>query len=68
VDAGPLQGFLFPGPNVAQRGLGRASGAGGASIVVGNRVTGAGGTAAERLAVNAIDQVKSREIQVIPAP
>jgi hypothetical protein len=68
VDAGPLQGFLFPGPNVAQRGLGRAGGAGGASIVVGNRVTGAGGTAAERLAVNAIDQVKSREIQVIPAP
>ena len=68
VDAGLLQGFLFPGPSVAQRSGGAVRAAAGGSVVVGNRVIGASRTAAERLAISAIDQVKSREIQLIPAP
>jgi len=37
------------------------------SLIVGRRVTG-GGTPSEVLAVLAIDQLKSRELQLIPAP
>ena len=69
VDAGPLRGFLFPGPGIAGRASGladRAMGAG--SLFVGNRVTGKGRTPAERLAVNAVDQVKSQQIQLITSP
>jgi hypothetical protein len=35
------------------------------SLVVGRRVTG-GGTSSEQLAVRAIDQIKSREFQIVP--
>jgi hypothetical protein len=69
VDAGPLRGFLFPGPNIAGRASGltdRTLGAG--ALFVGNRVTGKGRTPAERLAVNAVDQVKSQQIQLIASP
>jgi hypothetical protein len=69
VDVGPLRGFLFSGPSSGGRTLGVAGrGMTRGSVVVGNRVTGTGGTAAEQLAVLAIDQVKSREIQLIPPP
>jgi hypothetical protein len=37
------------------------------SLVVGRRVTG-GGTASEKLAVAAIDQIKSREVRIIRSP
>ncbi len=69
VDAGLLQGFLFPGPNVAQRATGRGGRAmAGESLFVGNRITATSRTPAERAALNAIDQVKSKEIQLIAAP
>jgi len=41
---------------------------GAGSLFVGNRVTGKGRTPAERLAVNAVDQVKSQQIQLITSP
>jgi hypothetical protein len=69
ADAGLLQGFLFPGANLGQRGLrprGRAAAEG--SLFVGNRITGTARTQAERAVLNAIDQVKSKEIQLIAAP
>jgi hypothetical protein len=67
VEAGSLQGFLFPGTGTARAG---GSGAGSArgSVVSLNRVTGSGRTPAEQLALKALDQVKSRQIQLIPAP
>jgi hypothetical protein len=69
ADVGPLRGFLFSGPGGAGRGRGAlARGMTSGSVVVGNRVTGGGGTPAEQLAVLAIDQVKSREIQLLPSP
>lgn len=69
VDVGPLRGFLFSGPSRGGRTLGPAKrGVTAGPVLVGNRVTGTGGTLAEQLAVFAIDQVKSREIQLIPSP
>jgi hypothetical protein len=63
VELAPLRSYLFgpgstqTGPQVAQAG----------PLYVGARVIG-GGTPAERLAVIAVDQVKSREVQLIPPP
>jgi hypothetical protein len=69
VDVGPLRGLLFPGTNRAGRTAGPAAqGIVGGSLFVGNRVTGIGSTKAEKLAITAIDQVKTREIQLIPPP
>jgi hypothetical protein len=67
TDAGALQGFLFPSAEPALGPRNRAR-AGGSSLFVGNRITGTSRTPAERAALNAIDQVKSREIQLIAAP
>lgn len=59
----PLRGYLFSsrrgGPDSRQVADGRSWG----NLYVGARVTG-GGTPSERLAVMAIDQIKSREIQI----
>jgi hypothetical protein len=60
----PLRSYLFSANRVAPIGRGPAMTTGG--LVIGGRVTG-GGTATERLAVLAIDQVKTREIQLIPS-
>jgi hypothetical protein len=62
----PLRTFLFSTNRgaLSARPVGDRSAGG---LYVGSRVTG-GGTAAERLAVMAIDQVKSREVQFVPAP
>jgi hypothetical protein len=69
VDVGPLRGFLFSGPGQTARTLAPAAqGKTSGPVLVGNRVTGSGGSTAEQLAVLAIDQVKSREIQLIPSP
>lgn len=69
TELGPFRSFLFSSsrgvrteqerPNV-NRGL--------SPVIVGRRITGGGRTAAEILAVLAIDQVKSRELQLIPPP
>jgi len=63
----PLRAFLFSrdrGATVARQGAGpRAL----SPLYVGTRVIG-GSTPAERLAVIALDQIKSREIQIIPPP
>lgn len=67
VDVGPLRGFLFSGPSRVGRTLG-AGGVATGPVLVGNRVTGTGGTLAEQLAILAIDQAKSREIQLISTP
>ena len=73
ADTGSLRGFLFPGgaagrtPGLASRGpriAGRSIGPG--PLFVGNRVTANGGTPAEWYAANAIDQVKIREIKLLP--
>ncbi len=70
VNLGPLESFLFssqrstgaaPAPATAARRPAAAS------LVVGRRVTG-GGTPSEALAVLAIDQLKSRELEIIPSP
>jgi hypothetical protein len=67
VDAGPLQGFLFPGTGIARRTLVPAGRDTKSTVFIGNRVTGSGRTTAEQLAVNAIDQVKSKEVQFVPS-
>ena len=69
TELGPFRSFLFSSsrgvrteqetPKV-NRGL--------SPVIVGRRITGGGRTAAEILAVLAIDQVKSRELQLIPPP
>jgi hypothetical protein len=63
----PFRSYLFS----AERSAGYAPGARVAgragTLVIGRRVTG-GGTPAEALAVIAIDQLKSRELQLIPPP
>jgi hypothetical protein len=61
----PLRSYLFSANRLAPIGRAPASAAGG--LVVGGRVTG-GGTSSEQLAVIAIDQVKSREIQIVGTP
>lgn len=58
-----LRTYLFSdGRAIARRGARIAN-----NLVVGSRVIG-GGTPSELLAVIAIDQVKSREVQLIPPP
>jgi hypothetical protein len=60
----PVRSFLFS----SDRGAGTATGNRGVSpVVVGRRITGGGRTASEVLAVIAIDQLKSRELKLIPA-
>ena len=67
-ELGPMRSFLFS----SERGVlapARTAGMRQASpVVVGRRVTGSGRTPAEVLAVLAIDQQKSREIQLIAPP
>jgi hypothetical protein len=65
-EVAPIRRFGFspdrgPGTIVPPRGRGARYG-----LYLGARVTGSG-TPAERLAVEAIDQVKSREVQLIPS-
>jgi hypothetical protein len=61
ADLGPIRDYLF------SRGRATSAGtaAGGSGLIIGARVIG-GGTPSERLAVIAVDQVKSREIQLLP--
>lgn len=66
----PLRQFLFSserGVGGAERTRGGTQRFAAGSLYVGARVTG-GGTAAERLAVIAIDQIKSRELEIVPTP
>jgi hypothetical protein len=66
----PLRDFLFSSERGARiagatrvgPGVRRAT-----ALVIGRRVTG-GGTPAEQLAVTAIDQLKSRELEIIASP
>jgi len=65
----PFRSYLFStergGGTTSRQIGGRTSGAG--PLIVGRRVTG-GGTPSERLAVIAIDQLKSRELELVTAP
>lgn len=61
----PLRNYLFSPNRVAQLGGRPAAATNG--LYIGGRVTG-GGTLAEQLAVIAIDQYKTQQIQVIPRP
>jgi hypothetical protein len=68
ANLGPLRSYLFS----TERGARVAAGGGGARsferpVAIGERVIG-GGTASERLALLAIDQLKRREFQLIPPP
>jgi hypothetical protein len=60
VELAPLRDYLFGG-----RGTRAVSAGGAGGLYVGARVIG-GGTQSEKLAVIAVDQVKSREIRLIP--
>jgi hypothetical protein len=64
VELEPFRAFLFSPARSARVAGGRVSAS---AVVVGRRVTG-GGTPSERLAVIAVDQIKSRELQIIPPP
>ena len=67
INLDPLRSYLFS----AERTTGAAGparrGPAASSLLVGRRVTG-GGSPSEVLAVIAIDQLKSREFEIIPAP
>jgi hypothetical protein len=63
----PLETFLFPG----ERGAVSARTPGAAArgpVVAARRLTGSGRTPSEVLAIIAIDQIKVRELQLIPPP
>lgn len=67
---GSLRSYIFsPGANVAIESAKARASRGGtrSSVVLGARVIG-GGTSAEALAVYAVDQLKSRQFQLVPAP
>jgi hypothetical protein len=61
VELAPLRAYLFGSGSASARGPVASS----SGLVVGTRVIG-GGTPSEKLAVLAVDQLKSREIQLIP--
>jgi hypothetical protein len=65
TDLGSLRQYLFSPARVATA-YGRMAASISTSVVVGNRVIG-GGTPSEQLALIAVDQFKSREIEIIPA-
>jgi hypothetical protein len=64
TELGPLRSYLFSANRVAPVGRAPVRTAGG--LVIGGRITG-GGTTTEQLAVIAIDQKKSQQIQIVPA-
>src|SRR6201991_5186395 len=67
----PVRSFLFSRERNAAIAGGSAVGGRGrttSSVVVGRRITGGGNTPSEALAVIAIDQLKSREFDLIPPP
>jgi hypothetical protein len=63
----PIRSFLFSSNRGAATATATAN-RGGSPVIVGRRITGAGRTPSEVLAVIAVDQFKSREFQLIPAP
>ncbi|CAO4185940.1 hypothetical protein AFFFEF_04800 [Methylorubrum extorquens] len=63
-----LRGFVFSGEEISRTPFAPSRRRGRDQIVVGNRVTASTTSAAEALAVQQIDQVKSRELQLIPPP
>lgn len=60
-----LRGFVFSGQGLATRVAGQP---GPAPVLVLNRVTATATSPAERLALQMVDQLKSREVQLIPPP
>jgi len=64
----PLRSFLFTSDRQARATGEPAVRSHAATVLVGRRVTGGARTRAEALAVLAIDQLKSRELQLIPPP
>lgn len=60
-----LRNYLFPGSAIATAS--KASGSKKTATVVGGSVTAQVSTNAQRLAVNAVDQMRNREVQFIPA-
>lgn len=69
IELDPLRSFFFTSDTGSRgAGLPAARGDGPAPVLVGRRITGSTRTRAEALAVLAIDQVKSRELQLIPPP
>jgi hypothetical protein len=67
TDVASLRSYLFSRERNASPSAPRRA-AGGASFYVGTRVTAVTATPAEQYAVLAIDQLKSRELQLIPPP
>jgi len=65
VELEPLRSYLFSANRVAP--VRRGPLATKSALFIGGRVTG-GGTSSEQLAVVAIDQIKTREIQLIASP
>jgi hypothetical protein len=65
TDAGALEGFLFPGTGTPARIARSAPAAGPGRVVAFNRITGFRRTPAEYNALKAIDQSKSKQIQLL---
>lgn len=61
-----LRDFVFSGEEISRSRL--ASGERRARILVGNRVTGSARSKAEAVALQKIEQLRSREFQLLPAP
>ena len=68
AELGPVRSFLFSRDRSVAGGVAGFAGPSGARVVSGLRVTGIARTASEALAITAIDQLKSRELQLIPPP
>jgi hypothetical protein len=68
AELGALRSFLFSRERSTVGAAGRSAVRGRPPVVVGARVTGNANTRAEELAIQAVDQLKSRELQFIPPP
>jgi hypothetical protein len=66
----PIRSFLFSSDRDAARAAPGTAirGRNESAVLVGRRVTGGARTRAEALAVMAVDQLRSRELQLIPPP
>jgi hypothetical protein len=64
TELGSLRSFLFSSERSASIAARREP----SPVVIGNRITGAGRTSSEVLALLAVDQLKSRELRLIPSP
>jgi hypothetical protein len=66
ADLASLRGYVFSGAGLGSRVAVRS--AGGSNVLVLNRITARAASPAQQYALVAVDQLKSREVQLIPPP